>query len=75
MNLIRVETYYNFIDDFIAADRDGSTVDVEGEDFNNVIHEQYNAMFTGIELSGQYNLAEFNDYTFLSNFLVDLLRS
>ena len=74
MNLIRVETYYNFIDDFIAADRDGSTVDVEGEDFNNVIHEQYNAMFTGIELSGQYNLAEFNDYTFLSNFLVDFLK-
>ena len=45
----------------IAADRDGSTVDVEGEDFNNVVHYQYDAIFTGIELSGQYNFAQYQN--------------
>ena len=38
LNKIKFETYYNYINDFIAADRDGATVAVEGEDFNNVIH-------------------------------------
>ena len=52
LNKLKFETYYNYISDFIAADRDGSTVAVEGEDFNNVIHEQYNALFTGFEFSG-----------------------
>ena len=74
MNNFQVETYYNYIDDFIAADRDGTTVAVEGEDFNNVIHEQYNALFTGLELSGQYNFANINDFNFLSNFMVDFLK-
>ena len=74
MNNLQVETYYNYINDFIAADRDGTTVAVEGEDFNNVIHEQYNAMFTGLELSGQYNFANINDFNFLSNFMVDFLK-
>ena len=56
----------NYISDFIAADRDGNTVEVEGEDFNNVIHEQYDAIFTGLELTGQYAVAKFNDFDFLT---------
>ena len=74
MNKIKVETYYNYINDFIAADRDGDTVAVEGEDFNNVVHDQYNALFTGIELSGQYNFANIDNFAFLSNFMVDFLK-
>ena len=53
---LKIETYYNYIDDFIAADRDGTTTLVEGEDMNDVIFSQYNALFTGLEVSGQYAL-------------------
>ena len=53
LNKLKIEAYYNYIKDFIAADRNGNTQDVEGEDFNVVIHDQYNALFTGVELSGQ----------------------
>ena len=74
LNRLHVETYFNYINDFIAADRDGSTVAVEGEDFNNVIHEQYNAMFTGLEISGQYNFANANNMDFLSNFMIDFMK-
>ena len=74
LNKLKIETYSNYINDFIAADRDGNTVDVEGEDFNNVIHEQYNALFTGLEFSGQYALTKFNDFDFLTNFMVDFLK-
>ena len=74
LNKVQLETYVNYIDDFIAADRDGATVAVEGEDFNNVIHEQYNAMFTGIELSGQYNFANVNDLDLLTNFMADFIK-
>ena len=71
---LKFETYANYINDFIAADRDGTTVAVEGEDFNNVVHDQYNALFVGLELSGQYKLAQFDDFNFLSNFMVDYLK-
>ena len=71
---LKVETYLNYIDDFIAADRDGTTVAVEGEDFNNVIHEQYNALFTGIEVSGRYNILTMDEYDFLTNFGADILK-
>ena len=71
---MKIETYFNYINDFIAADRDGSTVDVEGEDFNNVVHYQYDAIFTGIELSGQYNFAQYQNFDFLTNFMVDFLK-
>ncbi len=74
LNTLQIETYLNYIDDFIAADRDGTTVAVEGEDFNNVIHEQYNALFTGLELSGTYNFASFNEFEFLTNFMADFLK-
>ena len=74
LNKVKIETYYNYIQDFIAADRDGSTVAVEGEDFNNVIHEQYNALFTGAELSGQYGLAKFNDFDFVTSVVIDFLK-
>ena len=74
LDKLQLETYANFIDDFIAADRDGATVAVEGEDFNNVIHEQYNALFTGIELSGQYNFISMNDFDFLTNFMADFIK-
>ena len=74
LNKVQLETYVNYIDDFIAADRDGATVDVEGEDFNNVIHEQYDAMFAGIELSGQYNFANVNDLDLLTNFMADFIK-
>ena len=74
LNNFHIETYVNYIDDFIAADRDGSTVDVEGEDFNNVIHEQYNALFTGIEFQGNYNFASVDDFEFLTNFMFDFIK-
>lgn len=74
LNKLHIETYVNYINDFIAADRDGSAVEVEGEDFNNVIHEQYNAMFTGVELSGNYEFAQYQDFKFLSNLMVDFLK-
>ena len=74
LNKVQIETYVNYIDDFIAADRDGSTRDVEGEDFNNVIHEQYNALFTGVELSGRYNFASYNEFDFLTHFMADFLK-
>lgn len=73
-NSLKIEAYLNYIDDFIAADRDGATKVVEGEDFNNVIHEQYNALFSGIELTGKYNILTFNDYDFLSNISADFLK-
>ena len=73
-NKVKIETYYNYIDDFIAADRDGATVDVEGEDFNNVIHEQYNALFTGLEVSGQYGVTKIDDFDLISSFMVDFLK-
>ncbi len=74
LNNLKVETYFNYINDFIAADRDGATVDVEGEDFNNVIHEQYNALFTGIELSGRYKFASVDDFDLLTNFMTDFIK-
>ena len=74
LNKLKIEAYYNYIDDFIAADRNGNTQDVEGEDFNVVIHEQYNALFTGIELSGQYSLTKFDDFDFLANFVGEFLK-
>lgn len=70
----KFETYYNYINDFIAADRDGITVEVEGEDFNNVVHDQYNAIFTGAELSGQYGIAKFNDFDFITSIMIDFLK-
>ena len=73
-NSLKIEAYLNYIDDFIAADRDGATKVVEGEDFNNVIHEQYNALFSGIELTGKYNILTFNDYDFVSNISADFLK-
>ena len=74
LNNLKIETYYNYISDFIATDRDGTTVDVEGEDFNNVVHSQYNAMFTGVEVSGQLNLAKLNEFNFFTNFVGDFLK-
>lgn len=74
LNKIKIETYYNYIQDFIAADRDGTTVAVEGEDFNNVIHDQYNALFTGLEVSGQYGVTTFKDFDLISNFMLDFLK-
>ena len=71
---IHVETYFNYIEDFIAADRDGTTVAVEGEDFNNVIHEQYNALFTGVELSGKYKVTELSNFDFFTNFTGDFIK-
>ena len=71
---LKIETYYNYINDFISADRDGSTVDVEGEDFNNVVHNQYNALFTGLEVSGQYAFAKISDFDILSSFMVDFIK-
>ena len=70
----KVEAYYNYIDDFIAADRDGTTVAVEGEDFNNVIHEQYNALFTGVEVSGNYKLMEIYGFNLLSSLMFDFVK-
>ena len=42
---------------------------MEGEDFNVVVHDQYNALFTGLEMSGQYSITRFNDFDFLTNFV------
>ena len=74
LNKLKIEAYYNYIDDFIAADRNGNTQDVEGEDFNVVIHDQYNALFTGAEISGQLSLAKIDDFNFLTNFVGDFLK-
>ena len=74
MNKLKIEAYYNYIDDYIAADRNGNTQVVEGEDFNVVIHDQYNALFTGFEISGQYAMAKFDDFDFFANFIGDFLK-
>ena len=74
LDILKVETYYNYIDDFIAADRDGTTTVVEGEDMNNVNFTQYNALFTGLEVSGQYALARIYDFDIISNFMMDFLK-
>ena len=71
---LKIETYYNYIDDFIAADRDGTTTAVEGEDMNDVIFSQYNALFTGLEVSGQYAFAKISDFDIISNLMVDFLK-
>jgi iron complex outermembrane receptor protein len=71
---LKIETYYNYIDDFIAADRDGTTTSVEGEDMNDVIFSQYNALFTGVEVSGQYAFAKISDFDIISNFMMDFLK-
>ena len=71
---LKIETYYNYIDDFIAADRDGTTTVVEGEDMNNVNFSQYNALFTGLEVSGQYAFAKIDDFEIISNFMMDFLK-
>ena len=71
---LKIETYYNYIDDFIAADRDGTTTLVEGEDMNDVIFSQYNALFTGLEVSGQYAFAKISDFDIISNLMVDFLK-
>ena len=74
LDTLKIETYYNYIDDFIAADRDGTTTEVEGEDMNNVNFTQYNALFTGLEVSGQYALAKINDFDIISNVMIDFLK-
>lgn len=74
LDTLKIETYYNYIDDFIAADRDGTTTAVEGEDMNDVIFSQYNALFTGLEVSGQYAFAKIDDFDIISNFIVDFLK-
>ena len=74
LNKLKIEAYYNYINDFIAADRNGNTQDVEGEDFNVVIHDQYNALFTGVELSGQYGITKIDDFDFLANFVGEFLK-
>ncbi len=74
LDTLKIETYYNYIDDFIAADRDGNTTEVEGEDMNNVNFTQYNAFFTGLEVSGQYALAKINDFDIISNVMIDFLK-
>ncbi len=74
LDILKIETYYNYIDDFIAADRDGTTTVVEGEDMNNVNFTQYNALFTGLEVSGQYALARIDDFDIISNFMMDFLK-
>ncbi len=74
LDTLKIETYYNYIDDFIAADRDGTTTPVEGEDMNDVIFNQYNALFTGLEVSGQYAFAKINDFDIISSFMMDFLK-
>ncbi len=74
LDALKIETYYNYIDDFIAADRDGTTTPVEGEDMNDVIFSQYNALFTGLEVSGQYAFAKINDFDIISSFMMDFLK-
>ncbi len=74
LDTFKIETYYNYIDDFIAADRDGTTTLVEGEDMNDVNFTQYNAIFTGLEVGGQYAFAKVNDFDFISNVMIDFLK-
>ncbi len=74
LDTFKIETYYNYIDDFIAADRDGTTTLVEGEDMNNVNFTQYNAIFTGLEVGGQYAFAKVDDFDFISNVMIDFLK-
>ena len=74
LDTLKIETYYNYIDDFIAADRDGTTTAVEGEDMNNIFFTQYNALFTGLEVSGQYAFAKISDFDIISNLMVDFLK-
>ena len=74
LDILKIETYYNYVDDFIAADRDGTTTEVEGEDMNDVIFSQYNALFTGLEVSGQYAFAKINDFDIISNAMIDFLK-
>ncbi len=74
LDTFKIETYYNYIDDFIAADRDGTTTLVEGEDMNDVNFTQYNAIFTGLEVAGQYAFAKVNDFDFISNVMIDFLK-
>ncbi len=74
LDTLKIETYYNYIDDFIAADRDGTTTVVEGEDMNNVNFTQYNALFIGLEVNGQYALARIDDFDIISNFMMDFLK-
>ena len=74
LDTLKIETYYNYIDDFIAADRDGTTTPVEGEDMQDVIFGQYNALFTGLEVSGQYAFAKINDFDIISSFMMDFLK-
>ncbi len=74
LDTFKIETYYNYIDDFIAADRDGNTTLVEGEDMNDVNFTQYNAIFTGLEVGGQYAFAKVNDFDFISNVMIDFLK-
>ena len=74
LNKLKIEAYYNYINDFIAADRNGLTRAVEGEDFNVVIHDQYNALFTGVELTGQYGITKLDDFDFLANFVGEFLK-
>jgi len=71
---LKIETYYNYINDFVAADRDGTTTVVEGEDMNNIFFTQYNALFTGLEVSGQYAFAKISDFDIISNLMVDFLK-
>ena len=71
---LKIETYYNYINDFVAADRDGTTTAVEGEDMNNIFFTQYNALFTGLEVSGQYAFAKISDFDIISNLMVDFLK-
>lgn len=73
-DILKIETYYNYIDDFIAADRNGTTTVVEGEDMNNVNFSQYNALFTGLEITGQYAFAKIDDFEIISNFMMDFLK-
>ena len=41
---------------------------------NNVNFTQYNALFTGLEVSGQYALARIDDFDIISNFMMDFLK-
>ena len=41
---------------------------------NNVNFSQYNALFTGLEVSGQYALAKINDFDIISNVMIDFLK-
>ena len=41
---------------------------------NDVIFSQYNALFTGLEVSGQYAFAKISDFDIISNFMMDFLK-